>query len=75
MDHEQQLIVEFEDEPLADAADAAHGPAEDAVEGRIVRAQDERAREGDALEALADDVARQGLEIDDDVGQLRQIIF
>ena len=42
------------------------------VDRRIDGAQDERAEELHALEALADDVPRQRLDVDDDVGQFGQ---
>ena len=69
VDDEKQIVVEGEDDALADAAHAADDRAVDRVDRRIDRAEDERAVEREPLEAAADDVARQRLEVDDDVGE------
>ena len=75
MDHEKQIGVKGQDDPLADAADAANDLSLKRVDRRIDRAQNEGAVECEALEAAPDDVARQRLEVDDDVGQLGNITF
>ena len=75
MDHEKQIGVKGQDDPLADAADAANDPSLKGVDRRIDRAQNEGAVKCEALEAAPDDVARQRLEVDDDVGQLGNITF
>ena len=66
--------IEDEDDALADAADAANDLAVDRVDRRIDGAEDERAVEDEPLEAAADDVARQRLEVDDDVGKFGNVI-
>lgn len=67
-------IVEDDDDPLADAADTAHDLPVDRLDRRIDGAQYERAVKGQALEAAADDVAGQRVEVDDDVGELGNVI-
>ena len=75
MDHEKQIGVEHEHDPLADAADAANDLSPKSVDRRIDCAQDEGAVEYEALKGAPDDVARQRLEVDDDVGQLGNTTF
>ena len=70
-----RIRTECEDDALADAADAANDLSLKRVNRRIDRAQNEGAVECEALEAAPDDVARQRLEVDDDVGQLGNITF
>ena len=74
VDDEKQIVVEGEHEALADAAHTANGLGMNGSERRIDGAQDEGAVQGDPLEAAADDVARQRLEIDDDVGEFGNVI-
>ena len=64
-----------QDDSFSDAPHAADAAARDCLERWINGPQHERTEEGNFLECLTDDVAIQRLEIDDDVGQLRQIIF
>src|SRR6185436_10233737 len=71
-DDEEDPAVELEHDPLADAAHAANGLAVQAGDRGIDGAEDEGADEKDALEPVADDVAAQRLEIDNDVGKFRQ---
>ncbi len=72
MDDEKKIVVEFEDDALADAAHAAHDLAVDDVNRWIDGAEDEGAEEIEAFEALADDVAGQRFDVDNDVGKFRQ---
>ena len=69
------IVIECENDPLPDAADAANDLSLNGIDRRIDRAQDEGAVENEALEAAPDDVARQRLEVDDDVGQLGNLTF
>jgi hypothetical protein len=74
MDDHEQFAIEFEDDPLADAPHAAHGLRPQRVDRGIDGAKNEGAVERETLEAAADDVARQGFEVDDDVGKFRNVI-
>ena len=67
-----RVLIECEDDPLADAADAANDLSVQDVGRRIDRAQNEWAVEYEALEAAPDNVARQCLEIDNDIRKLWQ---
>jgi len=69
------MLIEHEDDPLADAADAANDLSLKGVDRRIDGAQNEGAVEREALEAAPDDMARQRFEVDDDVGQLGNTTF
>ena len=64
--------AKVEDEAFADASYALHYLAGQRLNRGIDRPEHEWADELDALEASMDDVARQGLEVDDDVRQFRQ---
>ena len=70
-----RIWIEYQDDPLADAADAANDLSLKAVDRRIDRAQNEGAVQCEALEAAPDDVARQRLQVDDDVGELGNTTF
>jgi hypothetical protein len=74
VDDKKELVVEGEDDTLADAAHAADDLRLDGVDRRIDGAQDERAVEREPLEAASGDVARQRLEVDDDVGEFGDVI-
>ena len=69
--HEEEIVAEIEDDALADAAHCAHLAADEGVDRRIVGAQDKRTRDEESLQALADRVPREGLQVDANVGQLR----
>ena len=85
MDHEEEagtgrssgvgrirILIEDEDDPLADAADTAHDPSLKRVDWRIDRAKDEGTVENEPLQAVPDDVASECLDVDDDVRELGQ---
>jgi hypothetical protein len=79
MDHEKQggtgsRIVKGEDDALADAADAANDLAVDGVDGWIDRPEDEGAVQREPLEPASDDVPRQRVEVDDNVGEFGDVI-
>ena len=61
-----------EHDALADAAHVADGLAVERFDRRIDGPENEGAEEAESLEAPADDVAGQRLDVDDDVGQFRQ---
>jgi hypothetical protein len=67
------ILIEDEDDALADPTDAAHDPSVDRVDRRIDGAEDERAVQDEPLEAAADDVPRQRLEVDDNVGKFGDV--
>ena len=70
MDYEKHIVSELENDAFADAAHAADDLTVKRVDGRIDGPKNERAEEVNPLEALADDVARQRFEVDNDVGEL-----
>jgi hypothetical protein len=77
---EKQIVVsrrgvKGENDAFADAADGPHRATVDRVDGRIDGAEQEGAEKIQTLEALAGDVPRQRLDVDNDVRQLRQSIF
>jgi hypothetical protein len=74
VDDDEQLAIEFKDDPLADAPYAADGLRLQRVDRRINGPENKRTVEGKALEASAHYVACQGFEIDDDVGKFRNVI-
>jgi hypothetical protein len=72
MDHEKEVGIEDQHDPLADAADAAHDLSVDGVNRRIDRAKDEGAVEYEPLKGAPDDVARQRFDVNDNVWELGQ---
>src|SRR5262249_36947095 len=72
---QEQIAIEFEDDPLPDPPDAADQLATNRLEWRIDRSQDEGTEEIDARETMPDDMAGQRLEIDDNVGKFRQLLL
>jgi len=74
VDDQKQIVIERKDDALADSADAANRLGRECVDGRIDRAQDERAVQREPLEAAANDMPCQRLEVDDDVGELGNVI-
>ena len=70
VDDEEELALEREDDALAEPLDADDNLAFDRGNRRRHRAQQERMADADALETVADDLGRQALEVDADVGQL-----
>jgi hypothetical protein len=70
MNHQIQLIVELPDDALAETADASHDVAFDRAEWRIDRAEKKRADEADARQRLSDDPGMEGVEVEEDIGEL-----
>ena len=68
----RRILIEHEDETLADAADTANDLAGDRLDRRIDGAQDEWTVEREPLEAASDDVACQRVEVNDNVRQFGQ---
>ncbi len=69
MDDDEEVAGEGEDDALAEALDAGDDLALDGRDRRRDRAQQERMADAHALEAMADDLGVEPLEIDADVGQ------
>jgi hypothetical protein len=74
VDDEKEIRVEREHDPLADAAHAADDPTVEDVDGRIDRAENERAVQREPLEPASDNMARQRVEVDDNVGKFGDVI-
>jgi hypothetical protein len=75
MQDEETIAVEFEDDALADSPYCADDFAVNGLDRWVDRSEDERAQKIDTLEAVADDVPRQRLEVDDDVREFRQLFL
>jgi hypothetical protein len=74
VDDEKQLVVQREHDPLADAAHTANDLTVDDIDGRVDGAEDKRAVQREPFEPASGDVARQRVEIDDDVGKFGNVI-
>jgi hypothetical protein len=74
VDDQKQIGVEHQDHPLADAADAANDLTADDVDGRVDGPEDEGAVQREPLEPASDDVPRQRIEVDDNVGEFGDVI-
>jgi hypothetical protein len=72
MDDEEEVVVEHQDDALADAADAANSLAVKRVDGRVDGAKNERAEEMDPIDRVSRDLPGQRFEVDNDVGKLGQ---
>jgi hypothetical protein len=68
------ILIEDEDDALADPADAAHDLSVDRVDRWIDGAEDEWAVQDEPREPAADDMPRQRLEVDDNVGKFGDVI-
>jgi hypothetical protein len=66
--------AELEHDPFADAPDACDQAAIDRLDRWVDGAKNERAVEKEPGEALSDDVPRQRLEVDDDIGEFGNVI-
>ena len=71
MDDEKQVLVKCEHDSFAETADSFHCPSGNGLDGRIDRAQDERAAQVDLLEDAAADFRRQRFDVDRHVRQFR----
>jgi hypothetical protein len=69
-----EILIEGQHDPLADAADAANDLTVDGVNGRIDGPEDEGAVQREPLEPASDDVPRQRIEVDDNVGEFGDVI-
>jgi hypothetical protein len=74
VDDQKEIEIEDEHNPLADAAHVANDLTVDGVDGRVDSAEDERAVQREPLEPASDDVARQRVEVDDNVGKFGDVI-
>ena len=70
VDDDEELALEGQDDALAEPLDADRRAGPRPRRRRRHRAQQERMADADALEAMADDLGRQPLDVDADVGQL-----
>ena len=68
------IPIEGQHDPLADAADAAHDLTVDDVDRRVDGPEDEGAVQREPLEPASDDVPRQRIEVDDNVGEFGDVI-
>ena len=71
MRDEKQVTFERQHDPLAEPAHGVHAPAFRRRKRRNRSAQDEGTQQSHALEPCSDDALGEGLDVDDDVGQLR----
>ena len=69
MQHEEQVVVELEDDALAEPAQAADRLAEDGVDRRVEGAEEKRIGEPDLRQRLADDAGAEAVDVGDDVGK------
>ncbi len=69
MEHDEQLVVEADDDALAEARQPAHGPATKGGDRRVDGAQHEGVSEPDILQRPTRQAALQRLDIGGDVGQ------
>src|SRR5437867_1837168 len=70
MEHEKELALECDHDPFAEAAKTDDAPSRGGGGGWLDGAQEERAREPEALERPPENSRCQALDVDDDVGQL-----
>jgi hypothetical protein len=75
MEDKEAIAVEFDHDPFANPADRADRLAVNGLNRWVDRSENEWAYEIHTLEAVADNVARQRLEIDDDVREFRQLFL
>ena len=71
MDDEEEVVLEAEDDALAEPAERDDRATDDGGDRWIDGAQEERAREAHRLERLAENARREALEVQLDVGVLR----
>jgi hypothetical protein len=74
VDDQKQIGIEHEDQPFADAADAADDLTVEDVDWRVDGPEDEGAVQREPLEPASDDVPRQRIEVDDNVGEFGDVI-
>jgi hypothetical protein len=67
-------IVKGDDDALADAADAANDLTVDDGDGWVDGPENEGAVQRETLEPASDDVPRQRVEVDDNVGEFGDVI-
>ena len=75
MDDQEQIAFELPDEPLAETAQRDDLLAVGLIDWRIEGANEERTGEADALEPLTGDARSQRMQVELDVGELRQLIY
>ena len=70
MEDEEQLPFQFEDNPLAEPVQRNDRPSFQLGQGWIDGPKKERGRQPDVLHAMPDDTRREGVQVEEDVGQL-----
>jgi hypothetical protein len=75
VDDEEKVGVKGEDDALADPPHPADDLTLNGSDRRIDRAEDEWTMENETLEPASDDVTGQRLEVDDNIGELGDVIF
>ena len=71
MQDEKQILIELKHDSFAGSPNAAHGQASERLDRRIDRAEDERAVQLQAIEALTDQALLQCFDVNDDVREAR----
>ena len=71
MQDEEQLALQLEDDPLTESVQRDDSLALQLRQGWIDGPQEERGREPDALHAMPDDARSEGVQVEQDVGELR----
>ncbi len=72
MQHQEEIARQLDDDPLAESREAGHRPACGRRKRRFDRAEREGTRQADAEKLRAADAGVERLDVDGDVGQLRQ---
>ena len=70
MQNEEQLALQLEDDPLTEPVQRDDGLALQRRQGWIDGTQEERGRQPDAVHAMPDDARSEGVQVEQDVGEL-----
>ena len=68
VEHQEELPLERQHDPFAEAPDPGDSPPLGGAQGRLEGPQEERAGEADPLEGAAGDEALEGLDVDGGIG-------
>ena len=69
MQDQEEVVIECEDDALADAAEGADGLAFDGGDGRDGGAEEERGGDAELFEGLVEDAGAEGGQVGRDVGE------
>jgi hypothetical protein len=72
MDDKEEITLEYENDSLAEPAEAKDLLVSGFVYGRVKRANHERIADNNALESLVDNSRREPLDVQEDVRELGQ---